>query len=68
MDNLERLNCLKFELIKLALHKSHDINQWKKMRQNIILTNELIAEQRAKKDIDENEIENIENYIKSRKA
>ena len=68
MDNLERLSCLKYDLIKLALNKKHTKEEWQKVRTNIILTNELIELDKAKKNINEEEIVRVEKYIKSRKA
>ncbi len=68
MDNLERLHCLKCELIKLVLNKSQSKEEWQKLRTNIILTNELIELDRTKQNINDEKIVSVENYIKSRRS
>ena len=68
MDNLERLNCLRYELMKLVLNKSQSKEEWQKLRTNIILTNELIELDRSEQNISEEKIVSVENYIKLRRS
>ena len=68
MSIIERLAAVKFDLIKLALNKNFSIEEYKELRKNLLLINQMINQNKLNQSINETNIDNIENYITSKKG
>jgi hypothetical protein len=68
MTSIERLAAVKFDLIKLALNKKFDIREYKELKENLLLTDQMLKQNRLTKSINEQNINNIETYILSKKG
>ena len=68
MTITERLAVVKFDLIKLALNKKFSIEEYKELKANLLLIDQLIKINKANDNIDQNKLNNVENYITSKKG
>ena len=68
MTITERLAVVKFDLIKLALNKKFSIEEYKELKANLLLIDQLIKINKANDNIDQNKLNNVENYIASKKG
>lgn len=64
----ERLAVVKFDLIKLALNKKFDINEYKELKRNLIIINQLMKQNKKNNLINQDSIVSVENYILSKKG
>ena len=68
MTITERLAVVKFDLIKLALNKNFSIEEYKELRKNLLLINQMINQNKLNQSINETNIDIIESYITSKKG
>ena len=68
MSITERLAVVKFDLIKLALNKKFSIEEYKELQQNLLLTNQMLKQSKSNESINDNNINDVENYIMSKKG
>lgn len=63
MKELEKLHTLQFDLIKLILSKKVTSQNFKDLRENLILTNSLIESKKNNESISVENIDSIEEYV-----
>ena len=64
----ERLAVVKFDLIKLALNKKFNIDEYKELKSNLIIIDQLMKQNKENNLINENNILSVEEYIISKKG
>lgn len=64
----ERLAVVKFDLIKLALNKKFNIDEYKELKRNLIIVDQLMKQNKENNLINENNIVSVEDYITSKKG